>query len=126
MRKPKFYWHIHHHILVEPLTEPLKNRIAFIERNKLEHERETRLRLMQPVKGKLPDAVVKARKAWDKARKAYVKAREAWDGAREACNKAWAAYLKALRDHKDEIEALHTKECPNCPWDGETIFPREE
>ena len=22
------------------------------------------------------------------------------------------------------LEALHKKECPNCPWDGKTIFPQ--
>ena len=31
----KWYWHVHHDILVEPLTEPIENRIAFIKKNKL-------------------------------------------------------------------------------------------
>jgi len=25
--------------------------------------------------------------------------------------------------HAAEIEALHRVECPDCPWDGQTIFP---
>ena len=28
----------------------------------------------------------------------------------------------ATSDH-DAVEKLHCKECPNCPWDGKTIFP---
>jgi len=154
--KPNFCWHIYDDVLVEPLAESLKNRITFIKKNKPKHERKTRLRLMQPVKGKLPDAVVetgvayvkaweahnKAREAYDEAWEAYVKAQEAydeageaWDRAQEAWDKVWRAYdkereaqkvyLKALSDHKDEIEALHVKECPNCPWDGQTIFPED-
>ncbi len=55
----------------------------------------------------------KAGKPWETAWKAYVK-------AREACNKAWEAYLKAFGQ---EIEELHKELCPNCPWDGTTIFP---
>jgi len=110
--KPVFYWHIHHDVLVGPLTKTIENRIAFIKEQKLEHERETRLRLMRPVKGRLPDAVVEA---WY----AYLKAGNAYD----KLSAAWRTYDKALADHKDKIEALHAKECPNCPWNGETIFP---
>ena len=97
-------WHVHHDRLLEPLTEPIGNRIAYIKANKSKHEVETRLRLLKPVKGRLPWEVVKA-----------------W----EAYGKAWEAYGKAVLDHKDEIEALHREECPNCPWDGETIFPEK-
>ena len=97
-------WHVHHDRLLEPLTEPIGNRIAYIKANKSKHEVETRLRLLKPVKGRLPWEVVKTR---------------------EAYGKAWEAYGKAVLDHKDEIEALHREECPNCPWDGETIFPEK-
>ena len=131
-QKPVFYWHIHHHILVESLIEPIENRVAFIKERKPEHERETRLRLMQPVKGKLPNAVVKAwdaylkaRVAYNKAWKAHYKGWKAYDKAQKAWERAWKAYYKALAAHKDEIEALHAKECPNCSWDGKTIFPEE-
>src|SRR3972149_3248625 len=30
----QMYWHIHHQQLAEPLTEPLKNRIAYIKKDK--------------------------------------------------------------------------------------------
>ena len=150
----KWYWHVHHDILVEPLTEPIENRIAFIKANKPKEEVETRLRLLKPIKALLPVDVVKTWEAYDKAREAHVKAREAhvkaWEAhvkareahvkareayvkAWEAGDKAWEAYVKAreaynktLNDHKDEIDALHREECPNCPWDGETIFPEEK
>ena len=121
----KFYWHIHHEILVELLTEPLKNRIAYIKRNKPKGEIKLRLRLLRPVKGKLSKEVVKADQARDKAYQARDKAYQAWDKAYQAWDKADQARVKAIEKHKDEIEALHKKECPKCPWNGKTIFPRK-
>ena len=146
----KFYWHIHHDILLEPLTEPLKNRIEYIKNNKSKNEIELRLKLLKPVKGKLPDEVIKAweisNKVWeasgeawetyDKVRKASVKAREiydkpweaygemweVYDKAWEARGKAWEIYDKILKKYSKEINELHEKECPNCPWNGKTIF----
>ena len=47
MKKTKFYWHIHHDQLLEPLTEPLKNRIKFIKKNKPKHEIKLRLKLLK-------------------------------------------------------------------------------
>ena len=85
--KAKFYWHIHHETLVEPLTEPLKNRIKYIKEEKskseTEEQIELRLKLLKKVKGKIV-------KDWNK------------------------------------IEALHKRECPNCSWDGKTIFGGKE
>ena len=162
--KTKFYWHIHHDVLLEPLTEPLKNRIKFIKENKPKDEIELRLKLLKPVRGKLPDEIIKAGRAYDKAGKAYieagrsydkaweayvktwevydkageayVKAREAYDKSWEAYVKAWEAYDKAgraydkagkiydktLKKYSKEINELHEKECPNCPWQNGTIF----
>lgn len=98
IKKLKFYWHIHHDVLVEPLTEPIKNRIEFIKENKPKDEVELRLKLMKPVKGKLPKELVEAGQKW-----------------KEAGQK---------RDL--QIIALHKKECPNCPWDSkrQTIFSK--
>jgi hypothetical protein len=31
-------WHVHHEILVEPLTEPIENRIAYIKSDKSPEE----------------------------------------------------------------------------------------
>ena len=141
--KIKFYWHIHHDVLLEPLTQPLKNRIKFIKENKPKNEIELRLKLLKPVRGKLPDEVVKARKVYVKAQEAYYKAQEASDKVRKAHDKAWETYDKArkaydkawetydkaredydktLKKYSKEINELHEKECPNCPWNGKTIF----
>src|SRR3970282_1490386 len=90
------------------------------------------------------DANAKARDAYDKARDAYVKAGDARDKAKAAYDKAWdafgkdwdacvkakaafvkakAAYNKAYDECLPQIEALHALECPDCPWNGTTIFP---
>ncbi len=68
---------------------------------------------------KAREACDKAREAYDKAREAYNKAWGARDKAREACDKAWEAYLKK---YQTEIESLHKELCPNCTWNGKTIF----
>lgn len=97
-----FCWHIHHAILLEPLTKPIEKRIEYIKAEKPAGEIDLRLRLLKPVVGQLPAAVV-----------------EAW----AACDQAWAARDHALQANQAAINALHAKECPDCPWDGKTIFP---
>ena len=140
--KPKYYWHIHHGVLFEQATEPIKNRIAYIKSDKLECEVALRLRLLKPVKDqKRLIAILTAYKkavataleayrkavapAWEAYRKATALASEAYekveDSALEAYKKA-TALASAKRDRA--INALHSKECPDCPWDGETIFPK--
>ena len=94
MKKTIRFWHLHHDILCEPLTEPIENRIKYIKDYKPKSEIALRLGLLKPVKGKLPVG--------------YVKAYEAWD--------------KAYEDNLEEIEALHKIECPNCTWNGHSIF----
>ena len=121
-----WYWHIHHEIICEPLTEPLQHRLDYIRGQKPQHEVETRLRLIAPVTVELPAELVKAGAAHDKARAAVVKAQSAFEKAGEAFDKAWEAYVKALA--ASELEALHALDCPaalagTCPWDGKTIFP---
>ena len=144
-----FAWHVHHELLVEPLTEPIENRIAFIKTNKPKREQATRLRLLRIVKGEMPAAHVaawvKANAAWvkaaaarDKAVAAWDKAYAAWDKAAAARDKAvaardkavaawdraFAAWDKAAADNLPAIETLHRAECePDCPWNGRTIFP---
>jgi tetratricopeptide (TPR) repeat protein len=133
----KAYWHIHHEGLLE-FTDNIQERIDYIKANKPEHEVSERLRWMTPVKGRLPARLVKARDAFYKAGEAhykagdiYYKAVDAYDKAGDAYDKAGDAYDKArdafykARDAKD-IEALHVKEHPDCPWTlggQHTIFP---
>ncbi len=90
-----FYWHVHHDCLVE-FCYNYNERQKHILKFKPESERELRLRLFQPVRGELPVQFVEARRDYDEAYRACA----------------------------EEILALHTKECPDCPWDGETIFPK--
>lgn len=128
MKTNGWFWHVHHDVLAE-WSDDINERIAFIKKRKPENERALRLKLLKPVKGKLPAKLVKAGKAYaeageacDKAGEAYDKAREAYDKARKAYDKAREAYYKAKEAHKKEMEALHKKECPNCPWTGSSIF----
>ena len=51
----------------------------------------------------------KAEAEWDKAEAEWDKARDEWVKARDE----WEPYLTKL----------HTELCPQCPWDGRTIFP---
>jgi hypothetical protein len=110
----KFYWHVHHDLLLEPLTEPLENRIEYVRKYKPKEQLETRLKWLAPVKGKLPKALIETGKAYKKA----------WEACKKACdvNRAWATYEKAWFKHKPELEALHAKEHPGCPWDGKTLL----
>lgn len=96
MKKPIFYWHIHHEVLLEPLTEPLKNRIDYIKENKPEEEQVLRLKIIEikKVEGKLP---IKLYKAWDTYSKAkFVKERK--------------DYIKVILS-SPSILKLHKKEC---------------
>ena len=140
-----WYWHVHHEVIVEYCYD-VEERVEYIKRHKPEHEVETRLKWMTPVKGKLPEEVVAAGEAYNKAGEAYNKAwkardktLEAYRKAWEACDKARKAYYRAgeargkameacdktLEMYKDEFEALHAQEHPGCPWNGKTLFPKE-
>ncbi len=142
MIKQGFFWHCHHDVLVEYCYD-YDERVQFIKKNKPKNEQKLRLRLFKPVKGKLPKAVITTGKAYAKAWEAYAKAWEAYDKAwevyakaweacvkaqkvydkaQEACVKAWEAYDKTLKTNLVAVEKLHTKECPNCSWDGKNIF----
>ena len=130
--KPQLYWHIHHGVLMEPATEPIENRITYIKEEKPEDERALRLTLLEPVKGKLPQpvpiAVATYNKAWTTYRKAadvYTKGCETYSGAHDVYLKAQKARDKVFDDNMPAILALHEQECPNCPWDGFTIFPEQ-
>ena len=101
-----WYWHIHHEILAEPLTEPLENRLSYIRTKKPEAERATRLALIHPViwpEGseayaactKAYAARTKADAARTKADAARTKAYAAWAKADAARTKAYAACTKA-------------------------------
>ena len=127
----KFAWHVHHNTLLEPLTKPMAHRRAYILEVKPKNEHALRLRLLKPIRGVLPLAVVKADIARAATWATFKKIRDsfgtspAYDRAGLACDRAIENYIKALTDNRAKIEALHAQECPNCPWNGKTIFARE-
>jgi len=108
----KYYWHIHHKILVEALTEPLENRIKYIKDYKPEDEIELRLRLIKPVKGKLPSKFIEAYQALVKANQARAE--------------AYQARAEVLEDNIPALEKLHRVEC-GCAYDfkKKTIFTKK-
>ena len=62
-------------------------------------------------------------KVYGKAVKTYDEARNAHDEAWKAWADARMAYIAMIKAHHSELEALHAAECPDCPWDGKTLFP---
>lgn len=107
----EFAWHIHHGVLIERLAGSIKTRLAYIKANKPQEEQELRQRLLKKVKGQLPLQFIQAWKTLDQAWRAF--------------DQAWDALEQARETYKGEIEALHRQECPNCPWGGKTIFPKQ-
>jgi len=95
-----WWWCIHHESHLEPLTEPIENRVKFIRENKPENEIETRLLNMAPVLH--PDRIPERVKA------------------------AWAEYNKALAECGPELMALHREEYPDTTWNGKSIFGGEK
>jgi len=146
-----FFWHVHHRVLLEWCYD-YDGRASFISEQKREDQKETRLRLFKPVKGKLPQEVVEAwqayveagqisNKAWrvyyktgqfrDKewqayyeTQQAYYETQQAYNEASQAYNRARQALDEALHKNMSAIEALHREECHDCPWNGKTIFPK--
>lgn len=131
----KLAWHVHHsgHLL-EILTEPLSVRQAYIKAYKPDREIETRLRLLKLVQGPLPPALDDtwktlndAQRALDDTQKTWDGAYKTWDGAYKTSDDARKAWNDALISHAGEVDALHKRECPDCPWDPKqkTIFPKD-
>ena len=85
-----------------------------------------RLRLLKLVKGKLTKPVMVAAANMSKARTSLDKRLGDKDKQWKNWAKAAAKWHKALVVHWPAIERLHAKECPNCPFDGKTIFPNKE
>ncbi len=133
----ELWFHVHHQVLAEFLTEPLANRIAYIKAEKPEREVPIRLKWLTPVQGEIPTSLDKAGAAYVKARAAYVKAEAAYVKARAASDKAWAAYEKALAAYvkaraayakalaaaRPALEVMHAIEHPGCSWDERTLLP---
>ena len=126
-----FYWHVHHDILVE-WCHSYEERVEAIKTTKDIEEQPLRLRLLQPVRGPLPPAFVKARatfvKAWatrEEAEATFVKAGATFVKAGATFVKARATYDKAVATAMPALVALHAQECKDCPWNGNTIFAQQ-
>ena len=142
----KLAWHVHHDKLCEMLIEPIETRIEYIKLNKPPGEIEIRLRLLKIMSGPLSDAIEQAYHAWEQADHALEQAAKVWRQSTEAfkqADHAWKQAAKVWRQSAKAFEradyafeqadqaflqlpdlaALHEQECPNCPWDGKTIFP---
>lgn len=105
-RKPT--WHYWHRTLLAIGRSPITYRREEIRESKPQHERKTRLRLLKYVRGRLPKDVLQVLQA------------QAGFGVNtdRGISRLPTASRKA-------IIRLHKKECPDCPWDGRTIFPEE-
>ena len=111
---PVGVWHYHHATyLVEFPTETIESRHAFIDNEKDPPERSLRHQLLKEVVGDLPAALGQAYQALEQAN-------QAWEQVgSDLFSRAWK---QTYGDNLPAIEALHKLECPDCPWDGETIF----
>ena len=104
MKKAIPVWHGHHNGLISWLIS-IGRRKRDIREYKPKSEQPLRLKLIKRVKGKLPPTLMQAWKDYFNY------------------DKDWEAYEQAYQKHLPAIKALHAKECPNCPWDGKSIFP---
>lgn len=116
-------WLIYHGELLGILSEPMSNRVNSICKYKPKEEVPIRLKWMRPVWGELPEDVVAANKRLTKALKARNK--DNTMRTRSRVDKAHVNWDRVVKRCRKSIEKLHTKECPGCPWDGKTLFPRK-
>ena len=133
MKKGSYYWHVYSDVLLGWYNN-YDEEVDYIRNRRSLNEQLVHLRLFKPVKGRLPNEVIETGQAYGKAEQAYndrarqasYKTWQAYDRARwKAWYEAWKAYENTLNDNKAAIEKLHSIECPNCPWDGNTIFPND-
>jgi hypothetical protein len=117
-------WHCHHETLCEWDSEPRETRIAYIRSDKPACEHELRLRLYQPMSAKGVKLLAEYEKVKQAAWAEYEKVEQpAWAEYKKVEQAALAEYKKVKQAALAALEALHEIECPNCPWNGLSIFP---
>jgi len=126
-------WCVHHETLIETLTEPPENRIAFILSDKPKGEQARRLREFRPVLGPLPEPYSRAEaeydRAWaeyDRARVEYARAYAEYERLGAEYLRAGAEYARARAEYLAALEVQHRAEYPDSTWNGTTIFGGEE
>ena len=145
----EWYWHVHHAVLVEQLTAPaqdeIETRLRLFKRVKDQGAvfaaQKARDEAVASAEKAYDEAVAPARKARDEAvasawkayHEAVAPARKAYDEAVAPARKAYDEAMALARKAYDEAvvvqeahDEAHEKECPDCPWDGRTIFPEKE
>jgi hypothetical protein len=126
-------WHVHHAVLYEKLTEPMKNRIDYVKASKTD-DPTLRLKLMRVVKDQ--SAMTKIVKGLEADQKSYDNALDRAKDEYRKGGKDDPKYLQvadeATAAYDDLIEAetsllkLHRQECePDCPWNGVDIFKNQ-
>jgi len=138
--KSGFAFHVYDCQLVDFCFD-YDEKVEVIKEDKYQDEQALRLRLLQIIpKSRLPRPLVEAIKAYDGAIKAldearnaldedknaYGDAKKAYDRAWEACNRTVDACYEVLKVCEPELIKLHEELCPNCPWNGSTIFTRRD
>ncbi|MEX0933813.1 MAG: hypothetical protein WD003_00940 [Candidatus Paceibacterota bacterium] len=123
---PGFYWHGDHNALIGYCHN--YNRWAgYIRTRKPEREQELLLHLFKKVQGELPSKVVESGRTLNEAWYALNKTWRVLDTcAKQAYHQAGQVTQDAIEENYEAILALHEKECPHCPWNGETIFLKAE
>jgi hypothetical protein len=130
----------HHGEAMESLPETPEKRLAFFpmgKRDETEKQWAIRAHWFRPIPKtmyeQLPQKFNAALKKYYAAREKYYAAWEkysvAWekyDAAREKYSAALKKYDAAREKYAPEITALIKKHYPDCPWDGETLFPRKK
>ena len=102
--KTIYYWHIHHGVLYELVTEPIERRIKYIKLNKPSSEIELRLRLLKPVKSKRAIAAIKTiESAWKVYKEQVDSASKVYN---EAITQADIAYYETTTQSKKVYEEV--------------------
>ena len=139
MEKIILTWHCHHDTLVEQCYD-FNARCRHIRMLKPPDEWARRLRLFKPVKEtelpeKVMDALDELNKRIEELNKLvqehgdvsllHTKEAIAYWGHREAIEGSRKKLHLAVKAEMDFFKKLHKIECPNCPWNGRTIFPSD-
>ena len=119
--------HCHHKLPFE-WCHDYDKRVKYITKFKPKNEQKLRLRLFKIIpEDRLPQkglmTLLKAGETYNKTIETYIKAEETLFKARETWVKAGETYIKV---NKEALEKLHEELCPDCPWDGNTIFTRKD
>ena len=138
--KSGFAFHLPHDRLVDFCFD-YDERVKSIKVDEPQDEQALRLRLLQMIpESRLPRPLIEAWETYNEARKTYHEAWKTFAKAEKACLEVWEAYEEAGKVFDEAEEAyeeawkicepelikLHEELCPNCPFNGSTIFTRKD